>query len=252
MTYVMSDIHGNLRRVEYVMKQIDLQPEDTLYVLGDVIDRYPDGIRILRRLMKMPNVQMLLGNHEYMMLNAIGYEYLKDNDKKRKLRFGQMALWYHNGGEVTHNYIKHIRKETRAEIFNYLIDLPVNIDVEVNGRKFKLVHGAPKEIYAYYKWDYHNPIECAVWHRLDDNDVDFDGFTIIFGHTPTEYFQECTPMSIWYSEDKKKIGIDCGCGYPSQGKNYSDNPMITRLGCLRLDDMKEFYSEDPEGDEENG
>lgn len=99
---------------------------------------------------------------------------------------------------------------------------------------------------------YHNPIECAVWHRLDDNDVDFDGFTIIFGHTPTEYFQECTPMSIWYSEDKKKIGIDCGCGYPSQGKNYSDNPMITRLGCLRLDDMKEFYSEEPEGEEKDG
>lgn len=44
----MSDIHGNRRRFESVMKQIDLQPEDTLYVLGDVIDRYPDGIRILR------------------------------------------------------------------------------------------------------------------------------------------------------------------------------------------------------------
>ena len=45
MTYVMSDIHGNMRRFDSVMKQIDLQPEDTLYVLGDVIDRYPDGIR---------------------------------------------------------------------------------------------------------------------------------------------------------------------------------------------------------------
>ena len=49
MTYVLSDIHGQMRRFQSVMKQINLQPEDTLYVLGDVIDRYPDGIKILRQ-----------------------------------------------------------------------------------------------------------------------------------------------------------------------------------------------------------
>ena len=63
MTYVLSDIHGNLRRFESIMKQIDLQSDDTMYVLGDVVDRYPDGIKILRRIMKMPNAKMLMGNH---------------------------------------------------------------------------------------------------------------------------------------------------------------------------------------------
>ena len=72
-TYVMSDIHGNTERFNSVMKQINLRPEDTLYVLGDVADRYPDGIRILRKLMKMPNVRMLLGNHDFMMLDALYY-----------------------------------------------------------------------------------------------------------------------------------------------------------------------------------
>lgn len=43
MTYVMSDIHGNAVRFKSVMRQIDLQPEDTLYVLGDVIERYSDS-----------------------------------------------------------------------------------------------------------------------------------------------------------------------------------------------------------------
>ena len=42
MIYVMSDIHGNLRRFNSIMEQINLTPDDTLYVLGDVIDRYPD------------------------------------------------------------------------------------------------------------------------------------------------------------------------------------------------------------------
>ena len=33
MIYVMSDIHGQKRRFDSVMKQINLQPDDTLYIL---------------------------------------------------------------------------------------------------------------------------------------------------------------------------------------------------------------------------
>ena len=73
MIYVMSDIHGQKRRFDSVMKQINLQPEDTLYVLGDVIDRNPDGIKILRQIMAMSNAKMLLGNHELMMMNCLPF-----------------------------------------------------------------------------------------------------------------------------------------------------------------------------------
>ena len=41
MIYVLSDVHGNERRFNSIMKQIDLQPQDTLYILGDVVDRNP-------------------------------------------------------------------------------------------------------------------------------------------------------------------------------------------------------------------
>ena len=100
MTYVLSDIHGNLRRFESIMVQINLQPDDTLYVLGDVIDRYPDGIKILRRIMQMPNAKMLIGNHEYMMLKAIGH--CKDAaEEKENTNWRQRKIWYRNGGMVT-------------------------------------------------------------------------------------------------------------------------------------------------------
>ena len=56
MTYVLSDIHGNLQRFKSIMAQINLQTNDTLYVLGDVIDRYAEGIKILRQIMRMPNI----------------------------------------------------------------------------------------------------------------------------------------------------------------------------------------------------
>lgn len=146
MTYVLSDIHGNLRRFESILKQINLQSDDTLYVLGDVVDRYPDGIKILRRIMKMPNVRMLIGNHEYMMLNAIGH--CRDAaEEKENTNWKQRRLWYRNGGHTTHEQLKHIRKEYRAKIFQFIRQLPANMEVEVNGIKYKLVHASPEENY---------------------------------------------------------------------------------------------------------
>ena len=70
MTYVLSDIHGNLQRFKSIMALINLQTNDTLYVLGDVIDRYAGGIKILRQIMRMPNAEMLIGKGD----NAIGID----------------------------------------------------------------------------------------------------------------------------------------------------------------------------------
>ena len=142
MTYVLSDIHGNLRRFESIMAQINLQPDDTLYVLGDVIDRYPDGIKILRRIMQMPNAKMLIGNHEYMMLKAIGH--CKDvAEEKENTNWRQRKIWYRNGGMVTHEQLKHYRKDIRAEIFNFIRQLPdYSLDRPVTRKEFAVLMDA--------------------------------------------------------------------------------------------------------------
>ena len=228
MVYVLSDIHGNERRFQSILKQIRLQPEDTLYVLGDVVDRYSGGIRILRKIMAMPNAKMILGNHEYMMLRALGHPYDDNYDDGRAL-----AHWYRNGGDTTHLCWKFTRKAYRREIIKYLLELPLSIDIRVNGTDYKLVHGAPVQTYDHDP-KYKNPIHYAVWKRLDVLDAAPEGYTMIFGHTPTQYYQENSPMEIWRNQNR--IGIDCGSGFPENGHG--------RLACLRLDDGMVFYSEE--------
>lgn len=235
MIYVMGDIHGNTRRFNSVMEQIDLHSDDTLYVLGDVIDRFPDGIRLLRVLMQMENVHVLLGNHEYMMLNAIEAPY----DERALL------LWYQNGGRVTHDYLKHLRKTIRSEILDYIHTLPLNFDVTVNGEDYKLVHGAPAEMYRNYMWRYANETEFAVWKRWHISDHVPDRHTMIFGHTPTVYYQANDPLEIWYG--RNRIGIDCGSGHSNSARD--EYTFLGRLACLRLNDMREFYSKETEIDE---
>ncbi len=238
MIYVLSDIHGNLQRFDSVMEQIDLQPDDTLYVLGDVTDRHPHGIVILRRLMAMPNVKMLLGNHEYMMLNVF---FCPDTLRGRKqVRWVKecLQLWYRNGGEVTYQHLLRQEEAVRDEIFDYLHALPLHYELTVNGKDYELVHGAPMEQFEAHQAEYPTRRYYAVWKRWMPDEPSVPGKTVIFGHTPTNHFQKADPMRIWYGDGR--ICIDCGAGYPADAHRWGlENG---RLACLRLDDMQEFYS----------
>ena len=53
--YVISDIHGNYDLFMELLKKIKFSGKDTLYVLGDVVDRGPHPIKVLHKLMEMPN-----------------------------------------------------------------------------------------------------------------------------------------------------------------------------------------------------
>lgn len=223
MIYVMSDIHGSLHRFRSVMAQISLAAADRLYVLGDVIDRGHFGIRILQDLMKMPNATVLLGNHERMMQSAL----------RESGDFGAaLALWHQNGGKITHMDYYALENVDQLALLEYIRQMPLTAEVTVNGRTYRMVHGAPPEMYGQMPSAAENKTEFAVWGRLRPEDKIPEDKTVIFGHTPTSRYQDDVPMKIWYGSDK--IGIDCGAG--------GTHPAC-RLACLRLDDMAEFYSE---------
>lgn len=46
--YVMFDIHGEANRFHAMLEITRLAPEDTLYILGEVIDHGPDDIDMIR------------------------------------------------------------------------------------------------------------------------------------------------------------------------------------------------------------
>lgn len=204
------------------MDQINLQPEDKLYVLGDVVDRYPFGIEILQKIMRMPNAYMLKGNHEVMLEYAA--------------KTGRKQLWYMNGGDLTDEAYEALPVEQQKEIVKFIETLPINIDIEVNDKKYKLVHGSPKEWCSKYHNTYKTAEEFAVWERVDPYAATDCDYVTVFGHTPTIYYQAGRIAEIYHGHNV--IGVDCGSGFKSTKKH------IFRLGCLRLDDMAEFYSEE--------
>ena len=80
--YVMSDIHGMYDVYMEAMKKF--KKDDHVYILGDVIDRGAEGIKIIEDIMERcanpknnPKITFLLGNHEMQFLDCV--DILVDN-----------------------------------------------------------------------------------------------------------------------------------------------------------------------------
>ena len=62
MHYVISDIHGCYDQYVNLISKINLKPDDTLYILGDVVDRGPEPMKVLLNMSERANVIPLMGN----------------------------------------------------------------------------------------------------------------------------------------------------------------------------------------------
>ncbi|HEX8184555.1 MAG TPA: metallophosphoesterase, partial [Blastocatellia bacterium] len=77
-TYVIGDIHGRPNLLDQLIKNVPWDIErDKIVFLGDLIDRGYNARRIVERVMELaqanPNVVVLRGNHEQMMLDCLDF-----------------------------------------------------------------------------------------------------------------------------------------------------------------------------------
>ena len=106
MIYVMSDLHGMVDKYKMMLEKLNLQPEDALFVLGDVIDKGEDGIKILADMRYRPNIYPVLGEHEYFAKNLLPvFEDADSKEECESLLTGETKslydLWLMSGGEPT-------------------------------------------------------------------------------------------------------------------------------------------------------
>lgn len=223
--YVLSDIHGDARRFHAMLETIHFSKNDTLYILGDIFDRGNMPIPLLEEVMAAPNMVMLLGNHEYMCLQCNSPD-VTERDIRR---------WDLNNNLTTKVGLALLPKKRRQAVLDFLRSLPTHIEVEVNGKKFYLVHGFPGQT-----------VHDEVWSRPEPNTpAPFPGVQVIVGHTPVSCFDRNDDEEIDFYRELIQTGghlrifhapgfidIDCGCGY--------DIPPMA-LACMRLEDGEEFY-----------
>lgn len=227
----MSDIHGEFEKYKQMLQKIKFSDSDILYILGDVIDRGPEPVRILQHMSMRSNIYPIMGNHELMALAVLDRlldEITEDNDdthlNPRLLRL--LNVWQCNGGGVTLEKIQALSNAEREDLLAYIKEFPLYETVDIGEKTYILVHAGlgnfradkPLSRYSADELTYQRP-NFSKGYFGDPN------IRVVCGHTPTPVING--KAEIYHNNDI--ICIDCGV------------VMGGSLACLCLDTMQEFY-----------
>ena len=130
-TYVISDIHGQYGMFIELLDKIQFQNTDTLYVLGDILDRGSHPIKTLMKLMEMPNVICIVGNHEYMALECLEFLMKEITDMSieelDEKMLDNLVTWQYNGSKSTIDEFRQLDSETRRDVIEFIKDFLITI-----------------------------------------------------------------------------------------------------------------------------
>ncbi len=195
----ISDIHGCARSFRALLRRIDLQKDDRLFLLGDYTDRGPDSRGVLDLVFELIDegyqVQCLAGNHDIGLLRAG-----KDPEF--------CEFWKESWGGA--NTLKSFGVEEVGEIperyVEFLYELPWVLEVE----DYILVHAG----LDFYADDPLRPDTCMLEIRKWYSAIDYEWLGqryIVHGHTPTP--REVIEENLLGFDEWRVLDIDAGCVY---------------------------------------
>ena len=233
MTFVISDIHGCYDQYIALLQKINLRSQDTLYVLGDALDRGPAPIKVLQDMMNRSNVFTLLGNHDFVA--AVCLKELSEEITNRSLEkldenmLGVISDWLSDGGATTLKEFRNLSPEDRVDVMDYLGEFSLCEEICVGGKTYILAHAglgnfSPQKGLEDYS------LEDLAFCRTDYSKPLFRDKILVTGHTPTALIPG-NPRPGYIYKGNNHIAIDCGCAFGG------------RLGAICLDTGEEFYVE---------
>lgn len=228
MTYVVSDLHGCFDKFKALLEKIRFTDDDVMYVVGDIVDVGEDPMGLLCDLSMRYNIIPIVGDHDLRALKLLTAldKMLKDGAMPDPETLGEMTEWVRSGGVRTMEGFKELDDDMKEGVLEYLEELSLYEEVEVKGKKYLLVHAGIADFDADTPIEDYMP-EDFVSEPVDLDRIYFDDVTLIVGHVPTYTIEGADKGKIYYGENC--IVLDCGAAYGE------------RLGCLRLEDGKEFY-----------
>ncbi|MCD8105122.1 MAG: fructose-bisphosphatase class III [Lachnospiraceae bacterium] len=234
MTYVISDIHGCLVEFEQLLSQIPFRDEDELYILGDILDRGPEPVKLIQKLMMYANIYPVLGNHDYMAMKVLSKlnqeitdEMLDALDTEDLMDY---LYWTQDGGSVTEKRFVSLDMESRRDILDYLGECSLYEDIALGGRRYVLVHAGLDHFSAERSLESYDVSEL-IFARADYKKRYFtdENTYLVTGHTPTRIIREDGKDLVY--QKNGHIALDCGCVYGG------------RLAAFRLNDHKIWYAD---------
>lgn len=223
MTYVISDIHGNYEKFKSILSEISFKDQDTLFILGDVVDFGDGSMELIADISVRVNVFCVAGEHDFLAARMLkGFaKMLKSGATPDPDYIAEMTAWVQDGGQPTLDAFRALSEEEREGVLEYLEDMTLFEETDVGGKHYVMLHAGIADYDADTDlWDYQP--EDFFSEPLDASYALIDGATVIVGHAPTR--------SGKIERGEGSIFIDCGV---CEGG---------KLGCLCLESGEEFYA----------
>lgn len=173
--YAITDIHGCSRSFSALLQQLKLEKSDTLYLLGDYIDRGPDSRGVVETILGMRQLgytlHCLTGNHEQLLIQATHDESTHDHWLFRNGGIATLVSYADQHGEL----------DLPDEHLLFFDELEMMIELE----DYVMVH-------AGINFTVDDPAAdqyAMLWRRGWYGEIDhqwLDGRIILHGHTPTQ------------------------------------------------------------------
>lgn len=164
-TYCIGDVQGCYKELHQLLEKIKFIPEqDTLWFVGDLVNRGPNSLEVLRFVKNLPNKIVVLGNHDLHLLN-----------------------YYHNIVDFEASHLEQIVAAADAEeLITWLRHLPLmHFDATLG---YILVHAG-----VYPDWDLVQTQNYAheVEQVLRGNDY-LKFFQVMYGNEPAVWDENLT------------------------------------------------------------
>lgn len=211
---IIGDVHGHYRSLMQLLEEILPTDADQIYFLGDLIDRGPHSAQVVEWVMQL-GYPCLLGNHEQMLLDAIGSGQVVDHS---------LQSWLFAGG---HSTLESYNNQVPQEHIDWMKALPTYLDLG----DVWLVHAGvdpslPLDIqtrdqFCWIREDFHRSSHPYFSDKL-----------IVTGHTITFTFKGVNPGQLVAGAGW--LDIETGAYHPNSGWLTAldiDNRQVYQVNC---------------------
>ena len=219
--FACADLHGRLDLYQKIKEF--LQPEDTVYFLGDACDRGSWSWETVKAIAQDPQFIYLFGNHEDMMVNSLAPLYLDSDHYDHEAYY----MWMNNGGGITEQQIS--EDINPGVLIRHIAKRPIMKTYQnKNGKIIYLSHAG---FTPAAKMPSKRDMIWDRYHIMEGWPEEYDDVIVVHGHTPIPLMARYEPWgfidkedeyaiysgnknakvkgAVWYA-DGHKVNIDCG------------------------------------------
>lgn len=230
-SFAISDIHGCAHTFQALLDTIALSKGDTLYLLGDYVDRGPDSRGVVDMIMWMQaneyQVHCLRGNHEELVTQAFSTGEVKES-------------WMRVEGEDTFRSFGVENPQELAPAYRQFFQALHNM-IEAEG--FILVHAGLN----FERLDPFEDQQAMRWLRHWHKQIRYDwlaGRIILHGHTPVSRGEISRNLAL--IETQQWLDIDAGCVFAHKFPALNANT-LGHLCAFDMHNRRLFFEKNREG-----